>query len=105
LKISIKGREKPLIAYGFASAPELAERDGDDQEPAPAIETDSTGLQEPAAAPEERAIEVAIEQEPLSGAGTVQEEAAPVPQPAPKRGRSSKAGKSTAPRNTKKSPV
>ncbi|CAN7557995.1 adenylate/guanylate cyclase domain-containing protein [Bosea sp. LjRoot9] len=107
LKISIKGREKPLTAYGFASAPELAERDGDDQELAPASETDSTGLPEPAAAPDASAMEATSEHEhePLSGAGTLQEEAAPAPQPPAKRGRRSRAGKSSAAENTRKTPI
>jgi adenylate cyclase len=30
LKIAIKGREKPLTAYGFASAPEIARRKRED---------------------------------------------------------------------------
>lgn len=32
LKIAIKGRDKPMAAYGFASAPEVAERDEDGQD-------------------------------------------------------------------------
>jgi adenylate cyclase len=127
LKIAIKGREKPLTAYGFASAPELAERDGDDQEPAPGIEA-SLALQEPVPGLEqveamEEGIEhepEGIEHEPLSGSGSPVEEAAPAPQAAAKRSRrsnasksnaskseagKSKAGKSTASENTKKSPI
>jgi adenylate cyclase len=34
LKVSIKGRDKPLTAYGFASAPEIAK---DEDEPAAAM--------------------------------------------------------------------
>jgi adenylate cyclase len=36
LKIAIKGREKPMTAFGFASAPELAGRDDADEAPATA---------------------------------------------------------------------
>lgn len=36
LKIAIKGREKPLTAHGFASAPELARPEDDEEAPAPA---------------------------------------------------------------------
>jgi adenylate cyclase len=50
-------------------------------------------------------MEADSEHEPLSGAGTLQEEAAPAPQPPAKRGRRSKAGTSTAAENTKKSPI
>ena len=35
LKVTIKGREKPLTAFGFASAPELAGRDDEDEPAAP----------------------------------------------------------------------
>ena len=38
LKIAIKGREKPLTAYGFASAPEIARRKREDVAvPAPVV--------------------------------------------------------------------
>lgn len=51
LKIAIKGREKPMAAYGFASAPEVAERDEAERDampmpsPAPA-EADEPALQD-----------------------------------------------------------
>lgn len=45
LKISIKGREKPLTAYGFASAPELARRKRED---AAMAATSGDGQPEPA---------------------------------------------------------
>jgi adenylate cyclase len=44
LKIAIKGREKPVTAYGFASAPEPAKPEGDDEmppAPAPAVLADA----------------------------------------------------------------
>ncbi|QEL25361.1 adenylate/guanylate cyclase domain-containing protein [Bosea sp. F3-2] len=51
LKIAIKGREKPLTAYGFASAPEIARRKRDDAAMA--------ARPMPAAAPEEASGEAA----------------------------------------------
>jgi len=58
LKVTIKGREKPLTAYGFASAPELAV--GDDDEEPPVATTDtaaSPGSDSPTTALQETRVE------------------------------------------------
>lgn len=58
LKIAIKGREKPMAAYGFASAPELADRDEDDRGAV------SIGASAPAAENAEPALEVVADAPP-----------------------------------------
>lgn len=66
LKIAIKGREKPLTAYGFASAPEIARRKREDAAMA--------ARPIPAAASEETAGDAA---EPAVGSASGTEEANP----------------------------
>ena len=61
LKIGIKGREQPLTAYGFASAPEIAEDDEPAEEAEAASATAAPATEE--APPEEAAAEVTQEAE------------------------------------------
>lgn len=98
LKIGIKGREKPLTAYGFASAADLVERDDRD-------EAIATPVLEPVAAGGgEAAVEDAAVSVPASSAVGIAETFAedgeqPTQPPTPRarRPRAKRAPKATAP--------
>ncbi|SEG51089.1 adenylate cyclase [Bosea lathyri] len=66
LKISIKGREKPLTAYGFASAPELARPEEETSQDTPESQ-DGRQSPEPAAATAADDRAIAAQQEAAAG--------------------------------------
>jgi adenylate cyclase len=94
LKIGIKGREKPLTAYGFASAADLAERDEKDEAPAPALATTAAAKAEPEAearsVPESQAVGIP---ETLAEDGELPQEPLAAREKRPRRKRAPKISK------------